>query len=95
MKNVMVLLMVFVFVLAYTTPMFADPGPVTQLKDHVVSIVKSPLQIPHHIKAEYDATNCKPLGVMGGLLKGTFYFGYDLGKGVFDIVTMPLHLIKK
>ena len=91
----MVLLLVFAFVLAYTTPMFADPGPGEQLKDHVVSIVKSPLQVPNHIKAEYDAAHFKPFGIMGGLLKGTFYFGYDAVKGVFDIVTMPLHLIKK
>ena len=94
MKKAMVLFMVFAFVMAFTTPMFADPGPVEQIKDHVTSIVKAPLEVPNHIKAEYDAADFKPFGLMGGTLKGLFYFGYNVTKGVVDIVTMPLSLIK-
>ena len=95
MKKVIALIVAVVFVFGMTAPIFALPEPVQKVKDGVVDIVSSPLEITNHIKAEYDAATFKPFGVMGGLLKGMFYTLHKAGSGVFKIVTSPLYLIKK
>ena len=80
--------MVCAAVLVFSTPVFADP--MTKLKTGLTDIVKSPLEVVDHTKAEYNAATFKPFGFMGGLIKGAFYMGKKIVGGVVDVVTFPI-----
>ena len=88
MKKMIALTMVFAVVLVLSTAVSADP--VGKLKSGLTDIVKSPMEVVDHTKAEYKASTFKPFGLMGGLLKGTFYMGKKIVGGVVDVVTFPI-----
>jgi hypothetical protein len=87
MKKLMAVVVVFAVVALMSTPVYAG---VDKLKTGLTDIVKSPLEIVDHTKAEYNNSTFKPFGVFGGLLKGTFYMGKKIVGGVVDVVTFPI-----
>ncbi len=87
MKKLMVVAVVFAVVAMFSTPVYAG---VDKLKSGLTDIVRSPLEIVDHTKAEFKDSTFKPFGLMGGLLKGTFYMGKKLVGGVIDVVTFPI-----
>jgi len=88
MKKIIALSMVCALVVAFSTPVGA--APVDKLKNGLTDIIKSPLEIVDHTKAEAKEAKFLPFGVMGGLLKGTFYMGKKVVGGVIDVVTFPI-----
>ncbi len=80
--------MVCAVVVAFSTPVGATP--MEKLKKGFTDIIKSPLEIVDHTKAEAKEAKFVPFGVIGGLLKGTFYMGKKVVGGVIDVVTFPI-----
>ena len=95
MRRLTAIAMVLAFVLTYSSPVFSLPEPITKVKDSVVDIVKSPLELGHHVMEETKTAEFKPFGLMGGILKGSFYSVKKMGTGVVDIVTLPLDYLPK
>jgi len=87
MKKLMAVVVVFAFVTMAVTPVYAG---VEKLKSGLTDIVKSPMEVVDHTKAEYDSATFKPFGFLGGVLKGTFYMGKKIVGGVVDVVTFPI-----
>jgi hypothetical protein len=87
MKKLIVIAVVFAVVAVFSSPVYAG---VDKLKSGMTDIVKSPLEIVDHTKAEYNESTFKPFGILGGLLKGTFYMGKKMVGGVVDVVTFPI-----
>lgn len=79
--------MVCAVVLVFSTPVSAD---MAKLKSGLTDIVKSPMQVVDHTKAEYNAATFKPFGLVGGLIKGTFHMGKQIVTGAVDVVTFPM-----
>ena len=69
MKKLIAVAVVFVVVAVFSAPVYAG---VDKIKSGLTDIVKSPMEIVDHTKAEYNSATFKPFGVVGGLLKGTF-----------------------
>ena len=63
-----------------------------KLGDGFKMFLKSPLQITDNIKSEWEAAELKPIGAVGGALKGLFYAGRDMIHGLFDVLTFPVDL---
>ncbi len=87
MKKLIAVAVVFAVVGMFSAPVYAG---VDKLKSGVTDIVKSPLEIVDHTKAEVKDSTFKPFGLLGGLLKGTFYTGKKMVGGVVDVVTFPI-----
>lgn len=86
----MTLLLIVVFTMAITAPVYAEGWDDTsreKFKTGVKTIAKSPLQISKSISEEYDVAKFKPFGIAVGLLKGLFYFVKDIGSGLVDVLT--------
>ena len=90
MKRVIAFSVVFAFVLSFAAPVFALPKPVDKFKGGMEKIIKSPIELPKHTIDEVKSADFKPLGLISGLAKGTYYMVHDLGKGVLDVVTFPI-----
>ena len=90
MKKTIAVIVVMLFVVSMAQPSYA--AGLEKLKGGAVKLVKSPLQIKEGIVSEYDIAKFKPLGILGGLLKGLFYTGKDIVSGAIDIVTFPVDL---
>ncbi len=88
MKKMIALTMVFVAVLVLSASVSADP--VGKLKSGLTDIIKSPMEVVDHTKAEFKASTFKPFGLVGGLVKGTFYMGKKALGGAMDVVTFPI-----
>ena len=95
MRPIIATTMVLAFVLTCASPVFSLPEPITKIKDNVVDMVKAPLEMRHYVVDEVQAAEFKPFGLMGGVLKGTFYTVKKLGTGIVHIVTLPLDYIHK
>jgi hypothetical protein len=87
MKKLITVAVVCAVVAAFSTPVYAG---VDKLKTGLTDIVRSPLEVVDHTKAEYNSSTFKPFGFVGGMLKGTFYMGKKIVGGVFDVVTFPM-----
>lgn len=94
MKKVIAIAMLFAFVAGFATPVLALPEPVSKLKQGVVDIITSPLEIPNHTKTEFEAATFKPFGLLGGLLKGTVYTVKKMATGMVDIILIPVEMVK-
>ena len=88
MKKILALFVVCAVILALSIPAGAEP--VAKIKDGLTDIVRSPLEVVDNVKAEAKDAKFMPFGLMGGLLKGTFYMGKKIVGGVVDIVTFPM-----
>ena len=82
------LAMVFAVSLVLSTAVSADP--MEKFKSGLTDIVKSPMEVVDHTKAEVKASTFKPFGFLGGLMKGTFYMGKKAVGGIVDVVTFPI-----
>ena len=86
----------FTFVLAAVIwVMFASASyaaGMEKLKSGASELVKSPLQLKDSIVSEYNASEFKPFGIVGGALKGLFYTGKEAIKGLAEIVTFPVDI---
>jgi hypothetical protein len=87
MKKLIAVAVVFAMVGMFSAPAYAG---VDKLKTGLTDIIKSPLEIVDNTKAEYNSSTFKPFGVLGGLLKGTFYMGKKIVGGVVDVATFPM-----
>lgn len=89
MKNMLSLALVAIILVVFSAPSFAMPRPVEKIKDGVITIVKSPLEVKDHALAEVDK-GFKPLALTGGILKGTFYMAKKAVDGAWEVATFPL-----
>ena len=94
MKRILICMMAVAFMCAMAaTPVLAgDMGD--KLSTGAKTFFMSPKHIPDSISEEYEAADFKPLGVIGGTVKGISMTVLDLGKGLFHVVTSPLELMK-
>ena len=95
MKKASLFGIIFVFLMCVTTPAMAMmEGAGSRLYDAGKSVVTSPMHIPKDMSAGWNDSNVKPLGAGYGLVKGMFHMVYQLGHGVFDVVTFPFDFSK-
>jgi len=74
--------------LAVSVAGHADYEPYkTKLKEGFDTIVTSPQPLIDSIKEEYHAAEFKPLGVFGGIIKGSFYAIKQFSHGVYRVLT--------
>ncbi len=91
MKRALATAMVFAFVLSLSTPVvFALPAPILKLKTGFMDVLTSPLEIKNSAVDEVKASHYNPLGLVGGILKGSFYMVKKSVLGVKEIVTFPM-----
>ena len=90
MKHMLSFFIAAVVTVVFAVPSFAYPRPVEKLKDGVVAVIKSPLQIKEHAMAEAKDGSFLPFSLPAGLLKGGCYMVRDMVGGVLDIVTFPI-----
>lgn len=85
MKKAFSLLLVVMLAFAMAAPVYADAGE--KFTDGVKQMVMSPKVVLDTIMEEYDASEFKPLGAFGGLLKGLFYGAKEVGLGLVNTLT--------
>ncbi|MDO8675603.1 MAG: hypothetical protein Q7K71_05770 [Candidatus Omnitrophota bacterium] len=90
MKHMLSFFIAAVVTVVFAVPSFAYPRPVEKLKDGVVAVIKSPLQIKEHAMAEAKDGSFLLFSLPAGLLKGSCYMVRDMVGGVLDIVTFPI-----
>ena len=96
MKRAIRLLLVIVFVVGFTAPLFAAlPEPVEKIKKNAMDILSIPYDIGKTANDEMQAAKFKPFGLLGGIGKGTVYGVKKAVHGAVDIVTLPLDFVKK
>ena len=95
MKHMLSFFIAAVVTVVFAVPSFAYPRPVEKLKDGVVAVIKSPLQIKEHAMAEAKDGSFLLFSLPAGLLKGVFYMGKNIVTGLVDIVTSPLEGLKQ
>ena len=89
MKKVLLIAVVFAF--AATVATAAElPKPVHKLATGTVDIVKSPIELYDHSKAEMDASTHKPFGLFKGLVEAPFYMIKKAGAGAIAVATFPV-----
>ncbi len=90
MKKILSMLMVLSVILVFSTPSYADYKPVEKLKKGITTMVKSPLEVRDHVKAEAKDGSFLPITLPAGFLKGTFYMAKQMVHGTLDVVTFPI-----
>ena len=91
MKKIIIFVFMGLFLLAAAAPGYADyEGYETKIKDGLGTMITSPRHLIHSVKEEYTAAKFKPFGVLGGLIKGTFYTGKEFSEGLFRVLTFNL-----
>lgn len=92
MKKVLSYVVVVAFVFGFcSVSMAADlPRPVEKIKDGTVDVIKSPLVIYDHTKAEMDKSDFKAFGLVKGLIESPFHLAKKAGSGVLEIATFPI-----
>ena len=95
MKRAIRLLLVVVFVLSCTAPLFAAlPDPIHKIKKGTMDILSVPYDFGNTTYDEVKASDFKPFGLMGGIVKGTAHGVKKAVSGVVDIATFPFDLEK-
>jgi len=69
--------------------------PVKEVNKGLKTILTSPSELTDNIKSEVNSTDFIPIGLVGGALKGTFYMGKQMVDGVWRILVVPYHIIRK
>ena len=90
MKRTLSFLIATVVLVAFATPSFAYPKPVEKLKDGVMAVVTSPLEVKDHAMAEAKDGSFLPISLPAGLLKGGFYMAKKMVGGALDIATFSI-----
>ncbi len=86
----MIVGLMLAFVVTIAPGAFALPAPIEKLRGGVEGIVKSPLEIPKHTMDEVKSADIKPVGFIGGMLKGTYHTVHKTVKGALDVATFPV-----
>ncbi len=86
MKKILSMLLVAAMVACLAAPVYAGTAG-ENLKGGFKTIGMSPMQVSDGVKEGWDAAKFKPLGAVGGLLKGVFYMGKDIVTGAWDVLT--------
>ena len=94
MKKALKVFVISVFAVTFASTVNAMPKPVEKVKGWLEKIVKSPLQVPEHLKTEYESATFKPFGLFGGLIKGGSYMVIKGLEGTHDILMSPFELGK-
>ena len=89
MKRAIAVIVFFGFLLSATT-VFALPEPIIKIRDGMKALLTSPLEIPKHTMDEVKASKYKPLGFVGGLIKGTGHTAKKSVTGAVDVATFPV-----
>lgn len=92
MKKVSTILFACVITLIFINTAFAGRGD--RFKAGTTKFIKSPLQMTKIIKEEYEVAKFKPFGIVGGSFKGLFYFGKDLGRALWEMLTFNTEFIE-
>lgn len=91
MKKTAVMLCLVCLMLSFIAPAGAYYEEYKQnIKDGIGSIVKSPQPMAESLKEEFNKSEFKPFGIIGGFLKGSYYMGKEIGWGIFRILTFNL-----
>ena len=90
MKKAIVLAIAFLFVVGLTAPVLADHDPSEKFKKGVMDIISVPYDLGKTTVDEVKSSSFKPLGLVGGLIKGAYHGIKDVVSGVLDIATFPL-----
>jgi hypothetical protein len=92
MKKTVIITIFFAFVLCVAVPVWAAemPKPVHRFANGLLEMVKSPLVLFEYPKAEMEAAEHKPVGLLKGLMEAPFHMIKKLGHGLIDVVTFPV-----
>lgn len=92
MKKAFIIFAAFAFVLMMAAPVLsADlPRGVDKIVNGTIDVVKSPLVIYDHTKAEFDGADNKAYGLVKGLIISPFHLIEKAGGGLLEIVTFPI-----
>ncbi len=90
MKRFLITALALAFVLAYGSTVYALPAPVEKFKGGLKDVLISPLEIKDHTFSEVKASTIKPLGLVGGLIKGSGFMIKKAVSGAVDVATFPL-----
>jgi len=92
MKRIFAIAVSVVFVMSMAAPVLASdlPKPVDKLTNGVIKIIKSPLKLYEHSKAEMDKSDLKPVGLVKGIIESPFHMLMEGGHGVIDVLTFPV-----
>ncbi len=85
MKKIVSVFAIVMLMCAVTTPVFADAA--SKFTDGIKQFATSPMNIVDDVKEEYEASEFKPLGVFGGMLKGVGNTVVDAVGGLFNALT--------
>ena len=94
MNRAIGLFLVVLFSCVIVAPVFAVPAPIEKFKGGVEDIAKSPLELPRYTIAEVKSSSFKPMGFVGGLIKGTYHMVKQSIDGALDVGTFPLDMKK-
>ena len=92
MKRILLSAIMLVFVVA-STSCFAYPA-LDRVTGGLKDIATSPLKVTDNVKAEMNKGRFMPFGIIGGVLKGTFYMGKQIVDGSWTIVSTPYAMVK-
>ena len=87
MKRGLSLVGVFALVLSWSIPLLAAPDPIGKIKGGVMDILSSPMDLKDDTVNEVKGAHFKPLGLVGGLLKGSAHMVKKSVSGAVDIAT--------
>ena len=91
MKKLLILIVAFGFMVSFIAPAFADVSKsVDKFKNGAIDVIKSPLELIDHTKAEVKKSDFKAVGLVKGLIMAPFYVVKKAGKGALDMVTCPI-----
>ena len=89
-KIVFVTAFTFVFSMAVSAYAYDVQKPIHKLANGTVEIIKSPVVLIDHTKAEMQGASYKPFGFLKGLVTAPFYMVKKAGSGVLDVATFPI-----
>jgi len=89
MRRLFSIVLIVMFVVAFAAPVFAEFST-DKLTEGFKKAVTSPSHVYESVQEEYEATDFKPFGVLGGFVKGTCLMGVDMITGMFDVLTFPV-----
>ena len=91
MKKISTILCALILALSLAAPGYCYYEEYKQnIKDGIGTIVKSPQPMVDALKEEITNSEFKPFGLVGGILKGSYFMGKEIGQGLFRILTFNL-----
>lgn len=94
MRKAIAVVTVFAFVMLGATSLYALPEAIGKFTKGAGDILTAPLELPKYIHKDLKESSFKPMGLLGGIIKGTAHAIKKVGSGVVDVVTFPVKLDK-